>query len=57
MKKMSMSLAVSFAALVCALAVTTAHAQSAESTLQFERGYPSAVTAKKPTTPHTKGGP
>ncbi len=47
MNKSSISLAVSFAALVCALAVTTAHAQSAESPLQFERGYPSAVTAEK----------
>ena len=47
MKESSTSLAVSLAALVCALAVTTTHAQSAESRLQFERGYPSAVTAEK----------
>ncbi len=47
MKKISASLAVSLAALVCALAVTTAHAQSAESSLQFERGYPTAVTAEE----------
>ena len=35
------------AALVCALAVTTTQAQIAESTLQFERGYPIAGTAQK----------
>jgi len=40
---MSVSLAISLAALVCALAVTTAHAQSADSPLQFERGYPTVV--------------
>ncbi len=47
MKKSSISLAVSLAALVCALSATTAHAQTAESPLQFERGYPTAVTAEK----------
>ncbi len=47
MNKSSISLAVSLVALVCALAVTTAHAQTAESPLQFERGYPTAVTAEK----------
>ncbi len=46
MKKLSNSLAVSLAALVCALTVTTACEQSADSTLQFERGYPTAVTAE-----------
>ncbi len=47
MKKSSNSLAVSLAALVCALAVTTTQAQTAESPLQFERGFPTAVTAEK----------
>ncbi len=47
MKKSSISFAVSLAPLICALAVTTTHAQTAESTLQFERGYPSDVTAEK----------
>ncbi len=46
MNKSSISLAVSLTALVCALAVTTAHAQSAESPLQFERGFPVAGTAE-----------
>ncbi len=45
MIKSSISLAVSLAALVCALAITTTHAQSAESPLQFERGFPTASTA------------
>ncbi len=47
MNKSFASLAVSLAALMCALAVTTTQAQSAETTLQFERGFPTAVTAKK----------
>ena len=47
MNKSSISLAVSLAALVCALAVTTTQAQTAESTLQFERGFPTADTAEK----------
>ena len=47
MNKSSLSLAVSLAALVCALAITTAHAQTAESPLQFERGFPVAGTAEK----------
>jgi hypothetical protein len=47
MNKFSNLLAVALTALVCALAVTTAHAQTAESLLQFERGYPTAVTAEK----------
>jgi len=34
------------AALLCAFTVTTTHAQTAESTLQFERGYPIAGTAE-----------
>jgi hypothetical protein len=45
--KSSISLAASLAALVCALAVSTAHAQTAESPLQFERGFPVAGTAEK----------
>ncbi len=44
MKISSVPLAVS---LVCALAVTAAHAQTAESPLQFERGFPTAGTAEK----------
>ena len=47
MKKMSISLAAWLVALVCALAVTTAHAQTAETPLQFERGFPTAGTAQK----------
>jgi len=47
MNKSSVSHVVSLAALMCALAVTTTQAQTAESTLQFERGYPTAVTAEK----------
>ena len=47
MKNSSISLVVSLAALVCALSVTTTQAQTAESPLQFERGYPTAVTAEK----------
>jgi hypothetical protein len=35
------------AALVYALAVTTSHAQTAESPLQFERGFPIGTTAQK----------
>jgi len=46
MKKHSISLVVSLAALVCALAVTTTQAQTAESSLQFERGFPIGVTAE-----------
>ena len=34
------------AALVCALAVATAHGQTAETPLQFERGFPVAGTAE-----------
>ncbi len=47
MNKSFASLAASLAALMCALAVTTAHAQSAESPLQFERGFPAAGSAEK----------
>ena len=47
MNKSSNLLAVALTALVCALAVTTAHAQSAASPLQFERGFPTAGTAEK----------
>ena len=46
MKKSSVSLAVSLAALLCAFTVTTTYAQTAESTLQFERGFPVAGTAE-----------
>ena len=46
MKKSFISLVVSFAALVCALAATTTQAQTAESSLQFERGFPIGVTAE-----------
>ncbi len=46
MNKSFASLAASLAALVCALAVTIAHAQTAEKPLQFERGYPIAGTAE-----------
>jgi hypothetical protein len=45
--KSSISLAVSLTALVCTLSVTTTHAQSAETSLQFERGFPTAGTAEK----------
>ncbi len=34
------------AALLCAFTVTTTHAQTAESPLQFERGFPVAGTAE-----------
>lgn len=47
MKKSPISLAISIAALLCALAITTTPAQASESPLQFERGYPSAATAGK----------
>ena len=47
MNKSSISLAVSLSVLVCAPAVTSASAQTAESPLQFERGFPTAVTAEK----------
>ena len=47
MNKSSISFAVSLATLVCALAVTTTHAQSAEPSLQFERGYPIGATAQE----------
>jgi len=47
MKKSSISLVVSLAALVCALAVTNTQAQTTDSPSQFERGYPTAVTAEK----------
>ncbi len=47
MIKSSISLFVSLAVLVCALPVTTIQAQTAESTLQFERGYPVAGTAQE----------
>ena len=46
MNKSSISFAVSLAVLICALPVTTTHAQSAESPLQFERGFPTAGTAE-----------
>ena len=46
MKKSSLSLAVSLAALLCAFTVTTTQAQTAESTLKFERGFPVAGTAE-----------
>lgn len=46
MIKSSISLAVSLTALVCVLAVATTQAQTAESPLQFERGYPIAGTAE-----------
>ncbi len=46
MKKSSISLVVSLVALVCAMPVTTTQAQTAESTLQFERGFPTAVTTE-----------
>ncbi len=44
--KLSISLAISLAALLCALAITTTHAQTAETPLQFERGFPTAGTAE-----------
>jgi hypothetical protein len=45
--KLSALVAASLVALVGGLAETTAQAQTAESPLQFERGYPSAITAEK----------
>ena len=50
MKKPSTSLAVPLTALVCLLAATGCSSESAESTLQFERGYPTAVTDLKAAT-------
>ncbi len=47
MNRSSISLFVSLAALICALAVTTACAPTAASQYKFERGFPATGTAEK----------
>jgi len=47
MKKSSTSLSFSLAALLWGLAFTITHAQSAETPLQFERGYPTPATVER----------
>ena len=47
MRNSSISLAVSLAALACALALTNACARAADSPYKFERGFPAAGTAEK----------